>query len=111
GIRDGIVRLVGSEMCIRDIKKMGSWIGIGRACSTRREVEVRMNAISQILRHEDYRIVSEEPVPGRENPTRRIGVNLTFPDTTVRDVPFVVVRSSGERWMVEQIDLERITQR
>ncbi|MDX1566624.1 MAG: hypothetical protein R3223_02420 [Longimicrobiales bacterium] len=92
-------------------KKMGSWIGIGRACSTRQEVELRMNAISQILRHEDYRIVSEEPVAGRAEPTRRIGVNLTFSDTTVTDVPFVVVRSSGGRWLVEQIDLERITQR
>lgn len=92
-------------------KKMGSWIGLGRACSTRQEVELRMDAIAQILRHEDYRIVTESQVAGRRAPTRRIGVDLTFPDTTVSDVPFYVVRSSGGRWLVEQIDLERVTQR
>lgn len=92
-------------------KKMGSWIGLGRACATRVQVELRMDAIAQILRHEDYRIVSESQVAGRSDPTRRIGVNLTFTDTTVSDVPFVVVQSSEGRWLVEQIDLERVTQR
>lgn len=92
-------------------KKMGSWIGLGRACSTRVEVELRMDAIAQILRHEDYRIVSESQVAGRSDPTQRVGVNLTFRDTTVSDVPFTVVRSSEGRWLVEQIDLERVTRR
>lgn len=92
-------------------KKMGSWIGLGRACSTRQEVELRMDAIARILQHEDYRIVAESQVAGRSTPTRRIGVDLTFRDSIVRDVPFFVVRSSGERWLVEQIDLERVTQR
>lgn len=92
-------------------KKMGSWIGIGRACSTREEVELRMSAIAEILQHEDYRVVSEGQVPGRTEPTRRIGVSMVFSDTTVSDVPFVVVRGSEGRWLVEQIALERITQR
>lgn len=92
-------------------KKMGSWIGIGRACTTAQQVELRMSAISQILRHEDYQIVSEDRVAGRDQPTRRIGVDLDFGNGTVNDVPFIVVRSSEDRWLVEQIDLERITTR
>jgi len=92
-------------------KKMGSWIGLGRACSTRQEVELRMDAIARILQHQDYRIVDESRVAGRTAPTRRIGVDLTFPDTTLSDVPFFVVESSEGRWLVEQIDLERVTQR
>jgi len=53
--------------------------------------------------------VSESRVPGRVNPTTRIGVDLSFRGRTVRDVPFVVVRTNDGRWFIEQIGLDRIT--
>lgn len=92
-------------------KKMGSWIGIGERCPTLQEVELRMDAIAQILRHQDYTVVSEQPVAGRVHPTSRIGVNLRINDDTVEDVPFIVVRTDQGRWLVEQIGLDQITGR
>ncbi len=90
-------------------KKLGSWIGIGQRCYTYQEVELRMDAIAQILRHQDYTLVSESRVPGRVNPTTRIGVNLTIRGRTIRDVPFLVVRGKDGRWLIEEIGLERVT--
>jgi len=53
--------------------------------------------------------VSESRVPGRVNPTTRIGVDLSFRGRTVRDVPFVVVRTNDGRWFIEQIGLDKVT--
>lgn len=90
-------------------RRMGSWIGVTQRCLTRVDVELRMNALALILRHDDYRILSERPVPGRVHPTSRVGVTLVRGNRTVDDVPFLVVRSRSGRWLVEEIDLERIT--
>jgi hypothetical protein len=90
-------------------KKMGSWIGIGRSCTTLQEVELRMDAIAQILRHEDYTLASESRVAGRVHPTTRIGVDLSVRGRTIRDVPFLVVRTKDGRWFIEQIGLDKIT--
>lgn len=92
-------------------RKMGSWIGLADPCPTSQDVELRMDAIAQILEHQDYRVASESRVAGRRNPTRRVGVDLVIRGDTVSDVPFVVVQTGGDRWMIEQIGLERITQR
>lgn len=91
-------------------KKLGSWIGLGEACRTDEEVELRMDAIAQIVEHEDYRIVSESRVAGRSRPTTRIGVTLDMGEQTVQDVPFVVVQTGAGRWMIQRIGLEEITQ-
>ena len=90
-------------------KKMGSWLGMGRRCTTLQEVELRMDAIAEVLRHDDYNLVSESRVPGRVNPTTRIGVDVSFRGRTARDVPFVVVRTKDGRWFIEQIGLDKIT--
>ena len=90
-------------------KKLGSWIGIGRRCDTVQEVELRMDAIAQVLRHDDYTLVSESRVPGRVNPTTRIGVDLSIRGRPVRDVPFTVVRTKEGRWFIEQIGLDKVT--
>lgn len=93
-------------------KKLGSWLGLASACLDRSDVELRMNAIALVLQHDDYRIVSQREVPGRENPTMRVGVTLVQPTgREVQDVPFNVVRTDGGRWLVEQIGLDRITNR
>ena len=73
------------------------------------EVELRMATIAEILLHQDYRIVSEQRAPGREHPTNRIGVDLTRRDGVIRDVPFLVVQTKRGNWLVEFIDLEKVT--
>ena len=90
-------------------KKIGSWIGLGHRCVKLQEVELRMDAIAQILRHEDYTIVSEAAVAGRRNPTTRIGVNLRIRGRDISDVPFLVVRTGEGRWLIEEIDLGKVT--
>jgi hypothetical protein len=87
-------------------KKIGSWFG-GSACVKRRDVEVRMDAIAQVLRHDDYRVDREESVAGRMNEATRIYVDLTFQGQIAREVPFVLVRSGGGQWLVEEVDLQR----
>ncbi|NJD18773.1 MAG: hypothetical protein FIA95_05755 [Gemmatimonadetes bacterium] len=88
-------------------KKIGSWFG-GTACAHKRDVEVRMDAIAQILRHDDYRIVREEPVAGRMTQATRVYVDLTVNGQAVSGVPFVLVRAGGGRWLVEEVALERV---
>jgi len=108
GTEDGpIIETGGAFGCA--FKRMGSWIGIGNRCSNLQEVELRMDAIAQILAHEDYTIRSEASVPGRMNPTSRIGVDMVIRGRDVRDVPFVVVRTPEGRWLIEDIGLRRIT--
>ncbi len=88
-------------------KKIGSWFG-GNACTRRVEVELRMDAIASVVRHENYRIVREEPVAGRNSPTRRVLVDMTVSGRTVSAAPFVVVQTGGGRWLVEEVPLETI---
>ena len=75
------------------------------------EIEFRMATIAEILAHEDYEIVSEERAPGRRNPTNRVGVTIVKDGQVIRNVPFMVVRSEDGDWLVEQIDLPKITGR
>jgi len=113
---DGMARIFGSAAgpvgdtgssfgCF--FKKIGSWFG-GMACERRQEVELRMAAISNILSHEDYQIVNDEQVAGRDHPTRRVLVDLVTQGRTVRGVPFEVVRGGGDQWLVERVDLEMV---
>jgi len=90
-------------------RKMGSWIGLGQRCITWQEVELRMDAIALILRHDDYQVLSESMVAGRDRPTRRVLVDIQRGANRYREVPFVVVQTSGGRWLVEEIGLERVT--
>jgi hypothetical protein len=91
-------------------KKIGSWFG-GSSCVKKRDVELRMDAIASILAHDDYRIVREERVAGRDAPTTRVVVDLTVRGTPVPGVPFEVVRTSGGRWLVQDVNLQRVMAR
>jgi hypothetical protein len=73
--------------------------------------EQRMDLLTRVLDFSEYRIVTESSVPARAHPTTRVGVNLTFGDTTVPDVAFVVVRTQAGRWMVHEIDTEKVMMR
>jgi hypothetical protein len=89
-------------------KKMGSWFG-GNSCVRRQDVEIRMDAIASILQHEDYQVTGERSVPGRDNPARRVTVSMTTArGRTVSEVPFVVVQDGDGRWLIEQVDLQRV---
>jgi len=94
GTADGSLMDTGSTFSCA-FKKIGSWFG-GTACTQRTEVEVRMDAIASVVQHEDYRIVREEPVAGRVNPTRRVIVDMTMPEG---------------RWLVEQVPLQQLMAR
>lgn len=110
GTADGPVLDTGSTFGCA-FKKMGSWFGMSDACRTYQEVELWMHTLSQILQHEDYRIVSESDVPGRMHTTTRIGVDISRAGgQDVADVGFLVVRAGGDgHWLIEEIELERIT--
>ena len=108
GTADGAVIETGGPLGCA-FKKMGSWIGLGNRCTTLQEVELRMDLIAEILRHEDYTIVSDSRMPGRKHPTTRIGVDLLINGRNVFDVPFLVVQTGGGRWLVENIDLAKVT--
>ena len=98
----------------RDLETMSRLFGtddgpIGDRRS-RVEVELRMDVIAEILTHDDYEIISERRVPGAEVPSNRIGVDLLLPGgTTVRDVGFTVVESDN-RWLINVIELVKVTQ-
>lgn len=72
-----------------------------------RQVEQRMYAIASILEHESFSITNEEQIPGRFGEAVRMTVNLTS-GRQRKQVPFTAVRA-GNTWLVEQVDLERIT--
>ncbi len=90
----------------------------------RLEIERRMALIADILKHQDYEIMGERMEAGREHPTTRVTVELTqcgggaSPRTpcpsggpVIPDLPFLVVRTDDGGWLIEQVDLERITAR
>jgi hypothetical protein len=90
-------------------RRMGSWVGASQVCTTWQDIELRMNAIAEILRHDDYRMVSERQVAGRTASTIRVGVDLHRGSRRYRDVAFLAVRQSSGRWLIEEIDLEAVT--
>ncbi len=91
-------------------KKVGSWFG-GSACTRRVDVELRMDAIASVIRHNDYRIIREEPVAGRTSPTRRVLVDFDMGGRSVSGAPFVVVQTNEGRWLVQEVPLETVMAR
>ena len=88
-------------------KRVGSWFG-GAPCVTDPEVEVRMDLIASILTHQDYRVIREERVTGRAAPTTQVLVDMTVYGESVSAVPFVVVQTPDGRWLVQEVDLQRV---
>lgn len=95
----------------KNYREMGEVFGNAEGPVIRRDpvadVELRMYAMASILEHERFVVRAEQPVPGRIGSAVRLMVDITQRGQT-RQVPFVAVRS-GDRWLVEQVDLERIT--
>ena len=106
GTKDGPVMDTGSSVGCA-FKKIGSLFG-GSSCVKKTDVEIRMDAIASILRHDDYRIAREERVAGRQAPTTRVMVDMTVQGASIPGVPFVVVQSDEGRWLVQEVDLARV---
>jgi len=106
GTADGPTMDTGSTLGCA-FKRIGSWFG-GAPCVTDPEVEVRMDLIASILTHESYRVVREEWVAGRTAPTTQVLVDMTVGGESVSAVPFVVVQTPDGRWLVQEVDLERV---
>ncbi|HEY8484796.1 MAG TPA: hypothetical protein VIL13_09310 [Longimicrobiales bacterium] len=72
----------------------------------RPDVERRMYALASYLRHKDFKVEGERPVPGRLGEAVWVLVRL---DLGRRQVvtPFTVLRSV-DGWLIEQFDLEAI---
>ncbi|HEX8695975.1 MAG TPA: hypothetical protein VF746_26405 [Longimicrobium sp.] len=91
--------------------QMGNIFGTSQGPISQRdpqpEVQRRMYAIASILENQRFVIRGEQPIPGRIGEAVQLTVQVTQRGQA-RDVPFVVVKG-GDRWYVEQIDLERVT--
>ncbi len=92
-------------------KRIGTLFG-GDSCRKWQEVELQMDLIAEILRHEDYRITSERSVAGRDVQTIRLSVALEIRvGRTIPDVGFTLVSAGGARWLLQEIELAKITNR
>ena len=89
-------------------RKAGSWIRLGERCLEEAEVELRMDVIAAILRHDSYRVRFEEAVAGRGRAAMRVGVDLEQEGRGPVEVPFVVIRTHGGGWLVEEVELDRV---
>jgi hypothetical protein len=74
----------------------------------RPEVEQRMYAIATVLQHDSFVVGPGSPVPGRIGAAEQFTVKI-YSGASEFDVPFVVVRGPGNRWFVEQVDLQAVT--
>ena len=72
------------------------------------DVERRMYAIAEILKHDRFSIRDEGPIPGSTGAAYRFSVEIVRGGER-RPVPFTVVRGPDNLWFVEQIDLEAVT--
>lgn len=72
------------------------------------EVEVRMYALASILKHNNYAVEGESIVPGRLGEAVEFMVRMSVGEREV-SVPFIVVQTKKDGWMIEQIGVERIT--
>lgn len=105
---EGFLRAVNGN----DLDTMGNLFGTTKGPISKRDpknnVEKRMFALAAVLRHEDYRIENTEIVPGRSQEATRVNVRMVVAGRT-HSVPFTLVRTDRDSWLVEQIGIEVIT--
>ncbi|HEX2094205.1 MAG TPA: hypothetical protein VHG28_17510 [Longimicrobiaceae bacterium] len=96
----------------KDYAEMGWLFGTTEGPVIRRDppgdVERRMYALASVLEHTEFSIRGQEPVPGRTGGAVRLTVQLAQRGRRV-DVPFVAVRGPEQRWYVEQVGVEALT--
>jgi hypothetical protein len=72
------------------------------------EVEQRMYALARLLEHDSFLVGPGAAVPGRIGAAERFQVQLRAGNRQFQ-VPFTAVRGPGQRWYVEQVAVEAIT--
>jgi hypothetical protein len=96
----------------KDLDVMGRLFGTKQGSivkrDERRNVEARMFALATILKHEDYALENTEIVPGRRAEASRVMVRMTIKGQQIR-VPYTLVLGPDKNWLIEQIDIEQIT--
>ena len=70
--------------------------------------EQRMHVLASLLRHDDFVVRGQENVPGRIQDATRLMVELEQDGGRVV-VPHLVVRTTDGGWIIEKIDVERLT--
>ena len=68
----------------------------------------RMYVLASLLRHDDFVIQGQRVVPGRMNEATEVVVMLRQGSRQVV-VPHLVVRRNAGGWIIEKIDVERLT--
>ena len=91
------------------LRRLGSWIGLGEPCVTVQEIEVRMDVIARILAHDTRRVGPAARVAGRGRPAARVEVEIAVRAGETVRVPFVLIRAGDHGWLVEQVELGRLT--
>lgn len=91
------------------LRRAGSWIGLGEPCVTAQEIELRMDVIARILAHRSRRVGSPAVVAGRGRPAARVEVEMAVRGGEVVRVPFVLIQAERHGWLVEQVELGRLT--
>jgi hypothetical protein len=95
-----------------DLDTMASLFGNRNGSVTRvwsrKEVDERMLIFASVLRHTDYAITGEEVVAGRREEATQLNVRMVIQGDTIQ-VPFTMVRTANQNWMIENIGIERVT--
>lgn len=107
-------RVLEPDRLRRELETMGRLFGTHEGAllerDPRQQVEQRMATLASILQHEDYVLDGPTLVPGRSSEAVEIVARLRIRGLPVA-VPFTVVRSGKDAWLVEKIDIEKITGR
>lgn len=90
------------------LRRIGSWIGLGDRCLTGTEVELRMDLMAAILAHQSYRVGAQTAVVGKGRPATRLEVEVEKTGMQGVLVPFVLIQSDDGRWLLEELELERL---
>ena len=95
-----------------DLDTMASLFGTRDGSVTRtwsqKEIDERMLIFASVLRHTDYTIAGEQVVAGRREEATQLNVNMVIQGDTVQ-VPFLLVRTANQNWLIENIGIERVT--
>ncbi|CAN5862757.1 hypothetical protein BH23GEM9_BH23GEM9_09980 [soil metagenome] len=75
---------------------------------SRKEIDDRMFLFASLLRHSDYTVASEQIVPGRRDEATQFTVRMVLQHGPV-PVPFTMVRTRNDQWLIEEIGIEAIT--
>jgi hypothetical protein len=87
---------------------MGTRDGTMNTLYGREQVQTRMLLLAEILKHTDYRVTNTRDVPARGGEAVRADVRMTI-NARGYEVPYTLVWTNNQRWLIECIDVRPIT--